>query len=165
MADDAPKTRSVKLTNTGQGGRTFFDADRTQHALRPGETFEGEILEADYNDLSPDLTGDENPDANAFSAMDFPKLDGLNKAQLLEVATREGYSTMAADAEEDEIRKSIEEARKSNPMVAEVQALQGKSRKALLDAAKKDGVAVETDDNQGDLVRKIAEARVAKASG
>jgi hypothetical protein len=111
------------------------------------------------------LTGDENPDANAFSAMDFPKLDGLNKAQLLEVATREGYSTMAADAEEDEIRKSIEEARKSNPMVAEVQALQGKSRKALLDAAKKDGVAVETDDNQGDLVRKIAEARVAKASG
>lgn len=166
MADDTPKTRKVELTNRGAGPRTFFRADGQQEMLRVGESFEGEILAADYETLSPDLTGDAaDANANAFSAFDFMPTKGLNKVQLLEVATREGYSTMAADASEDEIRKAIDEAREANPVYAEVKALRKEKRPALLKLAKDENVPVEGDDNHGQLVLKIAQARVAKANG
>lgn len=162
------KTTKVQLHNVGAGPRSFFDAEGNQHILRVGESFDGEILASDKDALSPDLfgeAGDASAPADAeapdYSQFDFPKLDGLNRDQLLEVATREGLSTMAADADADSIRKAIEASRDSDPMFAAVGDLQKSSRTDLLAIAAKEKVAVETDDNKRDLVVKIAQARVA----
>lgn len=53
-----PATKSVSLRNDGEGSRSFWNADREQVTLRPGEGWKGEILEADHADLSSDFTRD-----------------------------------------------------------------------------------------------------------
>lgn len=50
-----PPRIKVKITNTADGPRSFFDAEGGNHILRHGESWGGEILEAEKRDLSADL--------------------------------------------------------------------------------------------------------------
>lgn len=173
MADDRPASVSVKLYNNGRGARTFENANREPQILRAGADYEGDILEADKEALQ-DLadayearasgTGAVDPSSNEHSVTDFPSLDGLDRNGLLAVAEREGYSLMAADASEDEIRDAINAAReRTKDYQADLVKLAKTSRAKLLETAKKESVSVETDDNQGQLAQKIADARRANA--
>lgn len=126
MADASPKVRDIQLYHPGgSGARTFFDAEGNSRILRSGETYNGSILDADYDSLSdlegsPPEGGEAAPvptSESTASLDDFPDLDGLDRDQLLAVATNEGYSTMSADASEADIRTAIEEARAKNPAV------------------------------------------------
>jgi hypothetical protein len=164
-----PAVRSIKLTNMGQGPRSFIKADNTTHILRPNETFEGDVREADMQGLSADLvegdvdTGSAGVGVSApdHSQFEYPSLDGLNRDQLLAVAVREGYPTMGTDATEDQLRDAIENARKAAQTEAgqEAAELAKGSRDKLVETARKEGVAIEGDDNKGQIALKIAQNR------
>lgn len=140
MADN-PATTSVKLYNPRGGARSFQSVEggaRENRILRSGETFEGDILEADAGDLkdladaydAKDQPADAGTDEADRTLEDFPSLDGLNAEQLLEVGDREGYKTLARDASEDGLREAIEAARAQNPAYAESQKKAPKASRA-----------------------------------
>lgn len=179
---DKPSTTKVSLTNSAEGPRSFFDADRNQHILRPGESWEGSILAADKGDLSSDLTGgggeakasgggERQPKPKAKPEVEFKSLDGLTRDGLLTVATEEGFATIAASDDavsDDEIRKAIELARQSS--IAQVQAEADALEKAnsaaqLRELADKEEVEYEGDANKGTIAFNIAYARYLKAQG
>ena len=173
---DKPKTAKVKLTNRGEGPRSFFDAEGGQHILRPGDSWEGEILEVEKGDLSADLeagsggssSGGSKP--NAKPEIEFKSLDGLDRDGLIAIAAEEGYPTIAAQPElsEDEIRKAIELARESTVagVRAEADALvKSNSAAQLRELAEKEGVPFETDDNKADLGHKLAYKRYQDSLG
>lgn len=169
MADER-KTQNIKLTNTGAGPRTFFGPNGEAHVLRPGQTFEGDILEADVASLSADLVqgdveGDPAPAADVQDFGDYPDLANLTRPALLEVARREGYAALAASGPEvsdDDLRDAIQNARDDD--AARMQEEAGKlvadnTAEQLRKIAADEGVAVESDDNKSDLARKIVEGR------
>jgi hypothetical protein len=169
MAD--PKTVKIAVTNAGRGPRTLFSTGPTGGPviLRPGERFEGEVLEADARDFSADLVpdgeeGGELGGASTASLYNFPSLEGLNRDQLLRVAEDEGYPVMSADATEDAIREAIEASREATSQALATAIADLKTEKVadLRKIAANEGVAVEGDDNKADLALKIAQARLAK---
>jgi hypothetical protein len=161
MADDAPKTKTVSLTNNGPGPRTFFNSQREQVHLPVGGSWDGEILEADDDAVTDLLAGGGGAGDNDSSIHEFPELtDDMTREQLLSIAADAGLTSMSADASAEDIRAAIEHARDANaPLATEIQSLEGKSRADLLKIAKKEGVDVETDDNVDQLRLKIATAR------
>lgn len=176
---DAPKTAKVSLKNSGEGPRSFFDAKREQHILRPGDSWEGEVLEADKADLSADLTGGGGSASSSSKAaakpkaspkIEFKSLDGLDRDGLITTAREEGFTSIADQPElsEDEIRKAIVLARDS--VVAEIGAEAKALEKAntaeqLRTIAGDEKVEVEGDDNKPDLAFKIAYARYLAKAG
>lgn len=171
MADDAPKATAIKLTNDGEGPRSFFNAKGEPVVLRPGESFEGDILAADVADLSSDLRQGDEPEAEAQPEPEGPvSLDGLDKDGLLAQARAEGFTSIADQPElgEEEIRAAIALARETrqSTIQAEADALSEANKvPQLREIAKAEGVAVESDANKGTIAFAIAHARYLKAQG
>lgn len=172
MADTQPSSVKVSLANGGRGARTFFDADRQAHTLAPGATWEGKIFSADKDSLSDlvdaDASGATGGGATIDRAVtDLQPLDGLDRDQLLAVATQEGLLTLGDDATEDEIREAIEKAREesgADQLADDIKSLKSdNTRDELIKLASKESVAIETDDNKDQLALKIAQARQANA--
>ena len=156
---DAKKVK-VSVTNNSAGPRTFYNAEGEQVWLGRGHKFEGEVLEADRDTVLA-LEG-EGAGTNDSSVYDFPSLDGMDRTQLLSIAADEGYTSMSADATEDQIRDAIEHGRKMNaPYMDEIVKLRKSKVGDLREIAAKEGVPVESDDNKPQLALKIAQARAA----
>lgn len=167
MAD--PKRVNVEnLTNYGEGPRSFFAADGQAQLLRPGESYSGDILEAEHRALSPDLRAATDGEASGTdaggAAIERPSLDGMTRDGLIAQARLEGFTTIAdqpgLDAED--IREAIEVARSTQAAEADAEAAQlakDNTRAELVELAASEGVAIESDDNKADIAAKIIQAR------
>lgn len=139
MADPAKK--KVTLTNNAEGPRSFFAADGTQKILRSGESFEGEVLEAELKDLNPDIVqGKAAAKKAAAKADDADGGKGGGAADAAKLAE-------AAEA----ISKEAEELAEKNDEAALRQI-----------AADEKVAGVTADDKKADIALKIAQQRATR---
>lgn len=140
MADAAPKRVKKTLFNSAAGPRSFFDADGSSQIIRPGDEWTGEVLDAEFKTLSPELT---TPRAK------------------IEAAATEHSPEPAPAGAPSEAEKAAELAdRIANDAEALVKANDEKALRALAEAEKVD---VEGDDNKNDLALKIVRKRLGVA--
>jgi hypothetical protein len=134
-----PKKVKKSLFNSGAGPRTFYQADGTARTLRPGEEWTGELLDAEFKDLSADL---KTPRPKAEARAPTPEgagggaggsggSDGPNAAELAVTIQNEAEALVKAN-EEDELRA-----------IAEKEEVKG----------------IEGDDNKNDIALKIVRKR------
>lgn len=139
--DNRPARSTVNLTNVGDGPRSFFDADGGSRILRPGESFEGEVLDADLKDLSGDLKRDASDKETAEAGKPTPPPS----------PPPGGDTTGAGYAAGGENAARIQES-------AEALAA-GNTRDQLLQIAKDEGVSIESDANKPAIAIAIARKR------
>jgi hypothetical protein len=169
---DRPATTSTKLTNNGPGPRSFFGVNGEQVILAPGESWEGEIHQAELDDIHADFgqgAGGATEGENA--ALRAPLDDSLSADALLHIARQEGY-TFATDPlvtrDTAELRKAIEAARAASGDASQAeldaQALADANTVAQLrDLATGEDITIPPEaTTKGDIALTIAQARIAK---
>lgn len=134
-----PKKTKRNLYNSGAGPRTFHDAEGNARTLRPGEEWSGPVLDAEWKDLSADLTT-PRPKAEAAAGEGGEAGGGSG-----------GTSEADAAALASRIQNDAEALVKANEE-AELRTI-----------AEKEKVDVKADDDKNDIALKIVRKRLGVA--
>lgn len=173
----APAFRDVHITNRAGGARTLHTDAGSAISIASGESYQGKILEADYDDLRS--IGFRNHDESNATAMDKnvldADLDSLDVAGLMERARVRGYASLAEQGGlfAKDFREAIRLAESESPKVDDDQdgdqggdATVGQltasnSRDALVELAKSEGVEHEPNATKTEIAQAIVDKRAA----
>jgi hypothetical protein len=134
-----PKTTKTRVYNQGEGPRSFTAADGGAVVLRPGESWEGEIVQQEADDFGPDLATGKDADKAAKAEGD-----------------EDGEGTGEGTGDPGNPAGGVDAA----AIAAEAETLErSNNRDALVQLAKDEGVKHESDANKPTIALLIAQKR------